>query len=353
MVCSRGKKNWPETDRLVCFSACMIIVVSAGAETSLDRVTRLNHLGANSYLAGRLDEAARSYRQALDEAAGISPSHLATVWSNLAAVYKRLEHFDDAAVAYEKVVELRRTAFGESSPDVAVALNNVADIKRIQGRTVEAARLLDQSAALLSKNAGSKSDLAAILNNLGAIRLEQRRYSEAYGLLTQALALKQSLYGANHREVAVTLNNLANVFQETGRPVEAERLLRGALQIWEADTTSVPDVSITLTNLGRLYTSLKRWDDAERMHRRALSVLSATGLSESRFAAAAWHNLALLYQRSRRPFEADDAFQHALDIRRAVFGPNHPLVIQAESDRRGLPATRSLTIDLLEFRSHR
>ena len=351
MVC--GKKICPQTDRLVCFLACMIIVLSAGAETSLDRVTRLNHLGADLYIAGRLDEAARSYRQALDEAAGIPPSHLATVWSNLAAVYKRLEHFDDAAMAYEKVIELRRRAFGESSPEVAVGLNNLADIKRIQGRTVEAARLLDQSAALLSVNATWKSDRAAILNNLGAIRLEQRRYSEANRFLTEALALKQSLYGANHREVAVTFNNLANVFQETGRPVEAERLLRRALQIWEADTASASDASITLTNLGRLYTSLKRWDDAERMHRRALSVLSATGLSESRFAAAAWHNLALLYQRSRRPFEADDAFQRALDIRRAAFGPNHPLVVQAESDRRGSPATPSRTIDLLEFQSPR
>lgn len=346
------KKIWLRTDRLVCFVLLAAAAVPATARTPLDALARLNRLGADAYLAGQFAEAEGLYKEALSEGEGADGHHRAVVWSNLAAVYKRQQRFDEAAGALEHVVEFRRAALGESHPLVAVALNNLGELRRIQGQTSAAAKLFERSAALLSNS--DSVDRAAVLNNLGAIRIEQGRYTEARRVLDTALALKESLLGAKHPQVAVTLNNIANVLQETGDSSGAERVHLRALSIWETDPTSPADAAVTLTNLGRLHTAQKRWDDAERMHRRALVTLERAGLSETRFAAAVWHNLALLHQRRKRHPEADEAFDRALSIRVAVLGEHHPLVTQLLHDR-GLVniGPRRHTVDVLELRSSR
>lgn len=74
-------------------------------------------------------------------------------------------------------------------------------------------------------------DVALSLNNLAALYSNQGRYSEAEPLYQQALAMRQKLLGAEHPYTAVSLWSLGVLYTNQSRLAEAEPLLLKALQI--------------------------------------------------------------------------------------------------------------------------
>ncbi len=56
--------------------------------------------------------------------------------------------------------------------------------------------------------------------------------------MRRALAIDEASYGAEHPNVAIRLNNLAQLLQATNRLGEAEPLMRRALAIWLAFTAA-------------------------------------------------------------------------------------------------------------------
>ncbi|MGB4914137.1 MAG: tetratricopeptide repeat protein, partial [Candidatus Dechloromonas phosphoritropha] len=57
------------------------------------------------------------------------------------------------------------------------------------------------------------------------------RLAAAEPLMRRALAIDEASFGANHPNVAIRLNNLAQLLRATNRLAEAEPLLRPALAI--------------------------------------------------------------------------------------------------------------------------
>jgi hypothetical protein len=56
--------------------------------------------------------------------------------------------------------------------------------------------------------------------------------------MRRALAIDEASFGADHPRVAIDLNNLAQLLQDTKRLAEAEPLMRRALAIGGSPTTS-------------------------------------------------------------------------------------------------------------------
>ena len=83
---------------------------------------------------------------------------------------------------------------------------------------------------------------------------DQRKYPEAEGLLKRALVIREKALGANHPDVAQTLNILASLYRAQGKYSEAEGLYKRALAIREkALGANHPDVGQTLNNLALVY----------------------------------------------------------------------------------------------------
>ena len=59
---------------------------------------------------------------------------------------------------------------------------------------------------------------------LGLVYWKQAKYDEAEALFKRALAIRENALGADHPDVAQTLNNLALVYQAQGKYSEAEGL---------------------------------------------------------------------------------------------------------------------------------
>jgi len=76
--------------------------------------------------------------------------------------------------------------------------------------------------------------MAIVLNNLAALLEETERMPEAEKLMRRAVAIFEKVLGPEHPNVAVSLNNLSNLLKDSDRLGEAEPLMRRALAILEA-----------------------------------------------------------------------------------------------------------------------
>jgi tetratricopeptide (TPR) repeat protein len=122
--------------------------------------------------------------------------------------------------------------------------------------------------------AADKVALAAILDGL-------RKFSESQKLYRQALRVYRRVYGPSHREIALILNNLAAVYQQTGRPNRAAKYYRTALEMKRRELGAThPDLAITINNLGILHASEGRKRDAELSFNQALKLFE-TSLGKS------------------------------------------------------------------------
>ena len=144
-----------------------------------------------------------------------------------------------------------------------------------QGAYAQAATWYEECLTVCRDRLGADHpDVAASLNNLAGLYQMQGRYSEAEPLFVQALELKQRLLGADHPDVATSLNDLAGLYQMQGRYSEAEPLHVQALELKQrllgADH---PDVATSLSNLAGLYESQGRYSEAEPLYVQALGIL--------------------------------------------------------------------------------
>ena len=66
--------------------------------------------------------------------------------------------------------------------------------------------------------------VAVSLNNLGLLYKIQGRYAEAESLYKRALTIWEEAYGPDDLNVATVLGNMAELYKKTGREDEAEKL---------------------------------------------------------------------------------------------------------------------------------
>ena len=231
----------------------------------------------------------------------------------------------------EQCLSAARRRFGESHPDVAMSLNNLAFVYESQGRYDEAEPLfvsaLEMRKALLGE---SHPDLATSLNNLAGLYESQGRYDEAEPLFVSALEMTKSLLGESHPSVAQSLNNLALIYDSQGRYDEAEPLYVSALEMRKALLgESHPSVAQSLNNLAALYYFQGRYDEAEPLYISALEMRKALLGNSHPDLAQSLNNLAVLYRFQGRYDEAEPLYVSALEMRRSLLGELHPEVAQS------------------------
>ncbi len=72
-----------------------------------------------------------------------------------------------------------------------------------------------------------------LMNDMGTLLWAKAMHGEAEPLMRRALAIDEQSCGAEHPDIAIDLNNLAQLLQKTNRLAEAEPLMRRALTIFE------------------------------------------------------------------------------------------------------------------------
>lgn len=145
---------------------------------ALSLLTTLNSEAVSAWRANDQARAEVLFQLALRRAPAPAADR-ARVHSNLAALYKRQRRYRLAARHYQHAARLTR-------PHHAIALNNLAEVRRLQKRPAEAIQLLRLALEILDP---ASADLPILLHNLAAAQAQCGMRSEARQNLSRALSL--------------------------------------------------------------------------------------------------------------------------------------------------------------------
>ncbi len=107
----------------------------------------------------------------------------------------------------------------------------------------------------------------------GEIALEKGNYSEAQDLLWEAFVVRKERLGWQHSDALLSLNALADLFEQTGRYVLAERVYLKMLEITKSNFgTKNTNYARNLDNLGRIYLLKGDLQNAEIFHKNAAEI---------------------------------------------------------------------------------
>nr|WP_255636094.1 tetratricopeptide repeat-containing glycosyltransferase family protein [Azospirillum sp. 412522] len=232
----------------------------------------LSTLAAALHAAGRMEEAAERYADALR----LDPRDVFSI-NGLGLCLKALHQVDDAAACFDAAIAIQ--------PDHADALDNLGSIRVVQGRHGEAE-------ALHREAIRHRPDFPGAWNNLGNARHAAGRTGDAWRAWHVALALDPVL--------PETHTNLGNALRSAERFAEAERSQRRAIRL-------APLEAPARNNLGHLRQGRHDHAGAADCYRGALALDPAYG--------EAWSNLGLARQRLGDGAEAERCYDRALALR--------------------------------------
>jgi CHAT domain-containing protein len=140
-------------------------------------------------------------------------------------------------------------------------------------------------------------------------------YSRADPLFERALAIFEATFGQQHRDVAITLNNLATLYKEQGLYSRAEPLYERALAIWEAAFGKQhPLVAHSLNGLANLYLEQGLYSRAEPLFERALGIRETALGKQHPLVAESLKGLALLRLAQKQRAQALPLLSRAFSI---------------------------------------
>jgi tetratricopeptide (TPR) repeat protein len=192
----------------------------------------LTKRGVRSAEMGRFEEANSYYEQALGLFRQTGDRHNeGRVLTNLGNVYVQIDRFEDARAQWQAALNIMRelddqmatarlqqkiAATYQSTEDLSAALTALEEVVAIYRG------LAESGPDVMSDLAVSLNDLAQVLNSLG-------RASEAVRLYRELLPDQERVLGPDHPDILVTRRNIAFWTGECGEPAEALRLYRELL----------------------------------------------------------------------------------------------------------------------------
>lgn len=279
--------------------------------------------------AGQLAAEALELRRGLVTGAEPVDDLLATGLDQLSEIRRLQGNFEEAEQLSRQALEMWRKHGAASPQSLARSLDNQAEILHELGRYEAAEPLYRESLDLRRSSLGedhpltaeSQAHYALLLKNMG-------RPQEALDLHMSVLASRRRLLPPEHPDIAESLYQVGSVKAVVGRQQEALQDLELALELHqEAYGDSHPKTLLVGNDLGLLLFELGEIDSAEPMLRRVLAGRQALyGEPHPELAQSYTALSSLLYDRGELN-EAKEMLQQSVAINRSLFGGDHPYVL--------------------------
>jgi tetratricopeptide (TPR) repeat protein len=233
------------------------------------------HLAGIAYSSRQVGDAAGFLKKAVDELEECGAGGI-----QLALSYNRLGVMQAYAGRYSEAARLIRLAIGVfdqyplETNDVAACTCNLARVYHLMGDPKQALTLAGRGLELSLYARGETSmEVAWALDLIGELHLELGDHARALSDFRRAEAIKRKLAGSDDWEVGLTSAKLAEVFIQQGRYNEAEPLLWEAVSIGERVLgPGAPGLGRLYSRLAHLYAKQRKYADAEGLLRCALAV---------------------------------------------------------------------------------
>ncbi len=237
----------------------------ANALTNLAVAQKLNNqlVKAEATLAESI-----KVRQSLGD---LGSSMLVADMSNLGGMYITTRDYEKAQSVLNKAMNIRK---GEKDLASASVRTNLGLLAKARGQNDVAERYFREAIDIKRSAIGDDSvEIAVDYNNLANLYVNDRKPEKALDLYEKALKIKKNRYGDEHPSTAISLNNLGTAYMEAGKLDKAEQHLVKALAIRERKLQK-DDVAIadTLSNLSFVYALTSRQAEADNAKRRAQTI---------------------------------------------------------------------------------
>lgn len=158
---------------------------------------------------------------------------------------------------------------------------------------------------------------------LGRVDTALGNFESAKDHYHMALKLKERDLGKKHRDIATTLNNIADLNYILGQTENIESLYRRALKINERDQLNL-EITRSLNGLALLYHDNGEPVEAEEHLKRAIAIHEKAQRRDHPYLATVLTNLGILYTNQERYDEAAPLFDRAKYIQDTKLRDNHP-----------------------------
>ncbi|MFN8208972.1 MAG: tetratricopeptide repeat protein [Bacteroidales bacterium] len=207
---------------------------SIAAEADLKKwEAKTDNIAGNIFLSiGDYKEASRYYFNAVRYYESIYDTlNSLRLYTNLGALYDRLEEYDKALSYYFKVLDLygllgsiRKKEFPMTS-----LYNNIANIYQTKGDTASALQYYRKSLTI-ARETNNKTAMGIVLNNLGKLHyIDLHRPAEGLAYLLEGLQIRESL--GDKAEIARSLIILSDFYDREGSPSDAIRYSENAMNL--------------------------------------------------------------------------------------------------------------------------
>ncbi len=214
----------------------------------------------------------------------MSLNNLANLKSAAGEREDALEKVEEAVKRYRELAMQNREAF---QPDLAMSLNNMANIQSEVGQMEQALATAEEAVKLRRELVGLNreaflSDLARSLINLAPMQRAVGRREEALATAEEAVKLNGELVGLNREAflpyLATSLNNLANIQSDVGKREEALATAEEAVRLRRElagrnREAFLPDLALSLGALSQIHASRSEHDLAQAKLYEALTLL--------------------------------------------------------------------------------
>lgn len=259
----------------------------------------------------RFEEAAKTFAQAADVYRRTDPPARSKLAASLEFQEMNLQlagKNEEAKQIHPAVLAAAKDGNADDSSSEMMSFRSRALEARKNGNLEDEAKLIAQELAASQKLSSSYQIVA--LTDSAMVHQEQQKLTEAETELKRILELSIASTGASSQVTANAHAGLGAFYLGNHRLPEAEESYDAALALLGAQATE--EIRRVFASLGWAFLTENKFDRAEAVYQRLLKLAEDThddiGIS------GALQYLAMTYQKTNRPAEADAAFTRALDI---------------------------------------
>ncbi len=314
-------------------------VMLGGARIANQEEKTLEDRAYNNLKAGELFMAGNKYFAAeqnfklaklfYEEDAADSTGNYAQTLNDLGLLYQTRGRFVKAKPFTEAALKLREK--GKNKTMYIVSLNNSAVLKKETGFYAEAETDFKRALDSAKKQNDALSEVL-VMNNLAMTYLDMNKLKEAEAHMLASISKASSILKENSSNYIKLQINLANIYRFEKKYTNSEDLYLIAIKQKEKKLGAHPDLAHLKKGLAQLYMEMGKTAEVEELLKSAYSIDKRKLGEKNPATIAIQQELANFYRFSDNIPKALSMGLEVVDIKKTIYGENHPSYIQALED---------------------
>jgi len=196
-----------------------------------------------------------------------------------------------------------------------------------QGRNAEAEKEFAAAIDKAEKFGPINLQISGSLNNLGEFYINQGRYIEAEPLLKRALEVEALYLSKDLSKIITIFNNLVRLYTLQKRDKEVTSLTQHLPEMIEnAMGTKYSELTKKLSELGMMFYNQGQYKEAELFLEKSVAIQKEVFGSNHPGLAIDIFHLAFIYYTQGKYDEAEPLYQKSIALQKELFGEEHPNV---------------------------